>query len=168
MTFCGTCGTKVDEGIKFCPGCGTAIEMNEPEQTQPQHAASEQEQPAANQNDFSAKLAALNNTADTTADFDKTDIEQNKVMAVLAYIIFLVPLIAAKDSRFARFHTNQGLVLFISVIIFSIVAAIPIIGWIIAPIIGLLITVLAIIGIINALNGRTKELPIIGKFKILK
>ena len=31
-----------------------------------------------------------------------------------------------------------------------------------------IMAVLAIIGIINALNGRTKELPIIGKFKILK
>ena len=124
--------------------------------------------PAAEKTAFSEKISQLNNTADTTADYDAADIEKNKIMAVLAYIIFLIPLLAAKDSRFARFHTNQGLVLFISAIIFSIVAVIPIIGWIIAPIIGLLITVLAIIGIINALNGRTKELPIIGKFKILK
>ena len=145
---------------KFCPDCGAAAETV----TSPDTEAA----PAAEKTDFSEKISQLNNTADTTADYDAADIEKNKIMAVLAYIIFLIPLLAAKDSRFARFHTNQGLVLFISAIIFSIVAAIPIIGWIIAPIIGLLITVLAIIGIINALNGRTKELPIIGKFKILK
>ena len=29
-------------------------------------------------------------------------------------------------------------------------------------------TVLAVIGIINALNGRAKELPIIGKYRLLK
>ncbi len=161
MTTCAKCGAEADNNIKFCPDCGAAMEMNEPEQTIP---TPEPEKA----NDFSAKIADLNNTADTTADFDAADIEKNKLMAVLAYIIFLIPLIVAKDSRFARFHTNQGLVLFISAIIFSIVAVIPIIGWIIAPIIGILITVLSIIGIINALNGRTKELPIIGKFKILK
>ena len=25
MTYCGKCGTKVEEGIKFCPGCGSEI-----------------------------------------------------------------------------------------------------------------------------------------------
>ena len=89
-------------------------------------------------------------------------------MAVLAYIIFLIPLFAAKDSKFAKFHTNQGLVLFLAGIIASVVAVIPVIGWIIAPLAGIAITVLAVIGIINALNGKAKELPVIGKYKILK
>jgi len=89
-------------------------------------------------------------------------------MAVLAYIIFLIPLLAAKDSPFAKFHTNQGLVLFIGAIASSIIAVIPIIGWIVAPILGLAVTILSIIGIVNALGGKAKELPIIGKFKILK
>lgn len=160
MKLCTKCGANIDENTKFCPDCGATAETV----TSPDTEAA----PSAEKTDFSEKISQLNNTADTTADYDAADIEKNKIMAVLAYIIFLIPLLAAKDSRFARFHTNQGLVLFISAIIISIVAAIPIIGWIIAPIIGLLITVLAIIGIINALNGRTKELPIIGKFKILK
>ncbi len=89
-------------------------------------------------------------------------------MALLAYIIFLIPLFAAKDSKFARFHTNQGLVLFLAGIIASVVAVIPVIGWIVSSIAALAITVLAVIGILNALNGRAKELPVIGKFKILK
>lgn len=40
------------------------------------------------------------------------DAQENKGMAVLAYLIFLIPLLAAKESKFARYHTNQGLVLF--------------------------------------------------------
>ena len=118
--------------------------------------------------DISEKLTQLNNTADTTAEYDAQDIEKNKAMAVLAYIIFLIPLLAAKDSKFARFHTNQGLVLFIGGIRSSVIAAILIIGWIIAPIAGIIITILAVIGIVNALGGKAKELPIIGKFQILK
>ena len=86
----------------------------------------------------------------------------------MAYILFFIPLLAAKDSPFARYHANQGLVLFLAAILSSVILIIPILGWIIAPILSIVITVLAVIGIINALNGKAKELPIIGKFKILK
>ena len=46
------------------------------------------------------------------------DAEQNKVFGILAYlgILCLIPLLAAKDSRFARYHANQGLVLFLGAI----------------------------------------------------
>ena len=169
MAYCGKCGTKVDEGVKFCPSCGNPMEAPAPEQqAQTQQAQTQQAQPAGNQNDFSAKIAALNNTADITEQFDKDDIEKNKVMGLLAYILFFIPLLAAKDSPFARYHANQGLVLFLAAILSSVILIIPILGWIIAPILSIAITVLAVIGIINALNGKAKELPIIGKFKILK
>lgn len=87
---------------------------------------------------------------------------------MLAYIVFLIPLVPAKDSNFARFHTNQGIVLVIAAVVSVIIAAIPVIGWIIAPVIGIAVTVLAVIGILNVLNGKAKELPLIGKFRILK
>ena len=162
MAYCGKCGTKVDEGVKFCPSCGNPMEAPAPEQqTQTQQAQ-------AQQSDLSAKVTNLNNTADITDQFDKDDIEKNKVMGLLAYILFFIPLLAAKDSPFARYHANQGLVLFLAAILSSVILIIPILGWIIAPILSILITVLAVIGIINALNGKAKELPIIGKFKILK
>ena len=153
MLTCKQCGTQVEDGVMNCTNCGASIE-----------APVQQNQPV----DLSEKFNEFNNTADTTSEYDAQDIEKNKVMAVLAYILFFIPLLAAKDSKFARFHTNQGLVLFLGGIIASVVAVIPVIGWIIAPIAGLVITVLAVIGIINALNGRAKELPVIGKFKILK
>ena len=153
MLTCKQCGTQVEDGVMNCTNCGASIE-----------APVQQNQPI----DLSEKFNEFNNTADTTAEYDAQDIEKNKVMALLAYIIFLIPLLAAKDSKFARFHTNQGLVLFLGGIIASVVAVIPVIGRIIAPIAGLVITVLAVIGIINALNGKAKELPVIGKFKILK
>ena len=153
MLTCKQCGTQVEDGVMNCTNCGAPIE-----------SPVQQNQPI----DLSEKFNEFNNTADTTAEYDAQDIEKNKVMALLAYIIFLIPLLAAKDSKFARFHTNQGLVLFLGGIIASVVAVIPVIGWIVAPIAGLVITVLAIIGILNALNGRAKELPVIGKFKILK
>jgi len=100
---------------------------------------------------------------------EKEDIEKNKGMAILAYIIFLIPLLAAKDSKFAMYHANQGLVLFLLALAVNVVGGIiPFIGWfIILPLGNLLVVVLAILGIINAAKGETKPLPLIGGFKLL-
>lgn len=138
------------------------------------------------------KLNNLNNTADTTGQYDKNDIEQNKIMAVLSYIslLVLVPLLAAKESKYARFHANQGLVLLglnviyvILSIIFSFIrvssvnyiwgipyetSATPWYLSIILWIVFIIIAIFGILGIINAATGKAKELPLIGKFKILK
>ena len=53
-------------------------------------------------------LKKLKDVAEIVIVISSKDIEKNKIMAVLAYIIFLIPLLAAKDSPFAKFHTNQG------------------------------------------------------------
>ncbi len=106
--------------------------------------------------------------------FEQNDIQNNKIMAVLAYIgiLVLVPLLAAKDSKFARFHANQGLVLLIvdliSGVVGTILGIIPVVGAILSTALGICILVLAIMGIVNAAKGEAKELPIIGKFTILK
>ncbi|MDD4171458.1 MAG: hypothetical protein PHQ94_04395 [Syntrophomonas sp.] len=101
--------------------------------------------------------------------FDPGDIEQNKTMAGLAYIIFFLPLIACPDSQFGRYHANQGLLLFILGFAGSLVLSmIPIIGWLLLPIFGLGVLVLAIIGLVNGFGGKAKELPIIGKYRLIK
>ena len=174
MLLCEKCGTKVDEGTKFCPSCGNPMEdpaLEQQAQTQQNTA----------QTDFSAKFANLNNTTDTTAEFDQADITNNKAMGILAYLgpLVFIPMFAAKGSKFARFHANQGLTLFIACGAWSIVYSI--LNWIIlaiswrlyfiSSIIGLcslVFLVLAVLGIVNAANGRAKELPVIGKFKFLK
>ena len=168
MAFCSKCGAQLNEGEKFCSSCGAPIGDTAKENANPT-------QPA--QTDFSQKIAGLNNTADTTAEYDAQDIQNNKVMAILAYLswLVLVPLFAAKESKFARFHCNQGLVLAIAEIILWIVLGlldnIPYIGWLFGLLNGLfslICVVFAVIGIVNAANGKAKELPIIGKFKIIK
>ena len=85
-------------------------------------------------------------------------------MAVLAYlgILVLIPLLVepAKNSPFVRFHANQGLIL----LIVGLLSAIPVLGCVV----GVFCLVLTIMGIINAVNGRMKELPLIGRFRLLK
>jgi uncharacterized membrane protein len=109
---------------------------------------------------------------------DPADVEKNKIFAILAYfgIFFLVPLLAAKDSAFARYHTNQGVVLFlvgigVSAAVF-VVGWIPFIGWLLACFMGPLTVVvwvvMAVVGMINAAQGKMKPLPVIGGTVILK
>ncbi len=99
-----------------------------------------------------------------------------KVFGVLAYfgILFLVPLLAGK-TEFSKFHANQGLILFLGEIITNAVGGfitmIPIFGWIIGLLfwaVDVFWLVLAIMGIVNACQGEMKELPLVGKFKIIK
>ena len=127
--------------------------------------------------DFNEEFNRFTNTKDTTAEYAPEDIQNNKVMAILAYLswLVLIPLIAAKDSKFARFHCNQGIVLaIIEIVIWAIFGAlsfIPLVGWrfiIINSVLSLGCFALAVIGIINAANGKAKELPLIGHIKLLK
>ena len=127
--------------------------------------------------DLNQKINEFNSTKDSTSEFDPNDIQQNKVMAILAYLswLVLIPLFAAKESKFARYHCNQGIMLAIAEIIvwviFGILSIIPYVGWIfivLNSLISLVCLVFAVTGIINAANGKAKELPFIGKFNILK
>jgi uncharacterized membrane protein len=104
------------------------------------------------------------------------DVEQNRVFAVLAYIglLWLVPLLAAKESPFARFHTNQGIVLFltffVAMSVCGIFMIIPFVGCLLIPVFLLLLVghvVLMVLGIVNAAQGRLKPLPVIGGWKLL-
>jgi uncharacterized membrane protein len=101
---------------------------------------------------------------------DPADVDKNKIFAVLAYvgILFLVPLLAAKESRFARYHTNQGVVLFITGMIGGVLSVIPFVGCILMPVVIIGVIVLMVMGIINAARGECKPLPLIGQYKLIK
>ena len=107
-------------------------------------------------------------------------------MAVLSYlgILCLIPTFGAKNSPFARFHANQGISLAILGIGYPIIKAILksifyaisySLGLTMSTILGILggavslfVFVLSIMGIVYACKGEMKELPLIGKIKILK
>ena len=99
---------------------------------------------------------------------DPADAASNKWMAVLSYlgILVLIPLFAAKESKFARFHVNQGLILLILSVVIYFIGKIPGLDSIVW-LLNLAIFLFAVIGIINAFKGETKELPLIGKFRII-
>ncbi len=100
----------------------------------------------------------------------KADLGESKIFAFLAYLLgiigFVIVLLAKKEDKFAMYHAKQSLVLCIAAVIVYIAGVfIPIIGWfIILPLGYLLITILWIFGMVRALTGVEKPLPLIGKY----
>jgi uncharacterized membrane protein len=182
MTFCGNCRTQVQDGVKFCPSCGKEIGASPAGQAQ---SVAPQQQYAQPQQQYQqpGQVAPQN------------DAQANKVMAILSYILFFIPLLTGdhKKSPFVKYHANQGVIVFILGVAYSIISAIlsaiikvdatngwgavvgvrvsytP--GWLttILWIGSLAIFALAIYGIYNAVTGKMKPLPVVGdKITLIK
>ena len=103
------------------------------------------------------------------------EVEEGKAFAVLSYVLslvglpfFLVPLIM-RNNAFSLFHAKQCLMLWLVGVIggtLSGLLAFVCIGLILAPIVGILILVLCIIGIVTASKGEAKPLPVVGPWAV--
>jgi uncharacterized membrane protein len=116
-------------------------------------------------------IMANNFMEDITATFDSADIEKNKTVAALASIpaLFWLPFVAAKDSPFAKFYANVGLVLLIAGVVASILM--KILGWfggLVGGLIQLAVTIAVIISLVNGFQGKAVKLPVIGEIVIIK
>ena len=105
------------------------------------------------------------NTQDDSMLYDTQDVQNNKIWAALSYvgILFILPLLVnGGQSRYAKYHANQGFILFLAeavvIIANAILGKIPLLP----ALLSLAILALTIIGILNAANGKAKQLPLIG------
>ena len=93
---------------------------------------------------------------------------KNTAMAVIAYILFFIPLLTgdAKKDEFVKYHTKQGLVLFLLAVLINIIGwIVPFyFWWRISSLLSFGTLILLIIGISNAVNGKQQPLPLIGKY----
>jgi uncharacterized membrane protein len=89
-----------------------------------------------------------------------------KGTAWLSYlgILWLIPLLTNKNNAFAKFHVKQGIMLTILWVASSVLAAIPIVGWLADLVIWVYALIMMIMGIINSLNGKYWNMPILGKW----
>lgn len=166
--FCTACGKEIVDEAVFCNHCGAKVGA-------PSADAQANDGPGAgtsqdtNTNTQWGNANYQTSSSQTSEVFSVEDINANKVVSGLAYLLFFLPLVVCPDSRFGRFHANQALVLLIVAVVGSIVlGVIPIINFIIYPIFSIAVVVWAVIGLINGLNGQAKELPLIGKWRIMK
>lgn len=101
-----------------------------------------------------------------TDQFDPGEMEEQKVVSILVFFIeflFFIPIVSYKDSAYAKTVANQTLTLFVagivSRILGKILGYIPILGGIAAWLISIALLVLAITKIIDAANGKIRNLP---------
>lgn len=85
-----------------------------------------------------------------------------KTTGIVAYLtwIGLIIAVCAGDKEGAKFHVNQALV----ILLFSLLSIVPCIGWIW----GIFMIVCWFMGLIAAINEEEKEVPLIGKIRIIK
>ena len=85
-------------------------------------------------------------------------------MAVFAYlgVLIVIPFVTeAKNDPFVKFHLKQGLLIIIGWIVMVALGFVPFINFLV-PFLWLALAILDIIGLINAAQGKMKELPLIG------
>ena len=88
---------------------------------------------------------------------------KNVPMGVLAYLgpLVIISYLVAKDDAFVKFHIKQGLVLFVIEIIIWVIGLFI---WMLVPLLQLAVLVLAILGIVNVVQGTKKPLPLVGMY----
>jgi uncharacterized membrane protein len=92
--------------------------------------------------------------------------EKNTGMAVVAYILFFVPLLTdAKNDPFVKYHVRQGFTLFLAAVILAILGTIFMMYWI-TWVFNIVCLIFLVIGIINAVSGKEEPLPFIGKYAV--
>ena len=141
---CPKCGFEIKKRNNFCPYCGENLKDQ-------------------------VEVEIIDSDSDSNEDISK-----NKVFAILSYFsfLFVLSLIFAPNSKFAKYHANQGVALCIFTVIASAVADLVIVFEIFKHYVEYSVDVITlcfvIYGVYNACKGRCKPLPLIGKFKILK
>lgn len=130
-----------------------------------------QEEPRKEQRAYSAQTPKW----DHTAEFDPKDISDNKVIAMLVYLMgwigIIIALLAGNQSPYAAFHVRQGLkfvALNALMVLVSILLCWTIIVPIAAGIFAVILFVVKIICFFSICRGNAKEPPIVRAFGFLR
>ena len=162
MNKCEYCGSQIDEKAKFCEHCGAKQEIQS-EVIPPMHT----------------EEAAY--TAPNEAAVISEQEQPRKGMAVLAYLswLILIPLLTARNDDFVRFHLNQAIILYLIKLLLTVIAnlldgMVNTLPTLVMPLSGLVVVmnlirfVFVVMGLVYALQGKKKELPLIGRLRLLK
>ncbi len=201
MKICSGCGSAMEDSAAFCTKCGTKFNNNSAENTSSTENAQNTgtaagSGAACNPNNGAYTNAANNNYTnqaynqtpnyqngpvyvadpyDHTAEFTAKDISDNKVIAMLVYLLgtmgIIIALLGAHSSPYAAFHVRQALKFTVIYVLMGIITVF--LFWtLIVPLAALLaILVLFVIKIIcffSICKGQAKEPPIIRSFGFLR
>ncbi|MGB5925469.1 MAG: zinc-ribbon domain-containing protein [Dehalococcoidia bacterium] len=128
--FCSRCGAENPEGAKFCSKCGAELGA---------HVVAKAE--AESSTGMSANVAGL-------------------LCYVLGWVTGIIFIVWEKKSTFVKFHAWQSIMTFgVLTVVSLILSWIPIIGWILGTLIGILSFILWLILMIQAGTGKMWKVP---------
>ena len=108
-------------------------------------------------------------TEDWALKFDKETNDHARVSSAIGYLFFFVPIVMHPESKFARYHCNQGLILAIMMYLGTfMIAEIPKAGAVLSILWLLFCFACMIRGIILALKGKANRIPFFGKLVIVE
>ncbi len=129
-------------------------------------------------------ITKIINIDDITDNFSKEEVEEYSKYAIISYIgfLFLIPILIKvhKKSEYVLFHVNEGFNLFalelfifivlglLSSIFVKVTYSYPMWLSVVNFVLYATVVILMLLGIVNAVNGKSKTLPIIGKYKFIK
>lgn len=178
MKICPNCHAQLDDSSIFCTSCGTQFGAVPPS-AECSTAPAERSTTSAERNTSPAEcsppqpaFAPAYDPYDHTAEFDPKDISDNKVFAMLCYLMdfigIIVALLATHSSKYTMFHVRQALKITVVSILSVFVLIIPFLGWIAFPILQGIIWVIKIISFFQICSGKAKEPAIIRSFGFLR
>ena len=143
MKFCSKCGAQCEDNATVCPNCEAV---------------------------FVAPAAA--DLTDHTAEFDPKDISDNKVIAMLPYLLgvvgLIIALLMANTSKYVAFHVRNALKFTVVETLLIFVNIVPVLGQI-AFVVGIVTSlVLRIIAFFQVCCGKAKDPAIISSLGFLK
>ncbi len=181
MITCPKCGTQLEDGTTFCTNCGASLAAPDPAPAPtpvpapapaPQYQQAPYGQTRAQYQQPYGQPAYAYDPADHTAEFDSSEVADNKILAVSCYLFGFIGIIVAalfaKDSKYMKFHVKQALRLSIAEVLAFIPCIIPILGWIVTGVLCVILFVVEIIAIVWAFQGKSKDLPMIKGIKFLQ
>ena len=150
MKICPRCNAQLPDEAEFCTNCGAQFAPN-------------------------PQVAPVYGTVDPydhTAEFDPKDISENKVLAMLVYLMGILGVIVAalmsNQSKYVAFHVRNSMKFMVCMILLAVCCIIPILGWIVCGVGAIIIFVLEIIAFIQVCKGQAKDPAIIRELKFLK
>jgi uncharacterized membrane protein len=94
---------------------------------------------------------------------------EDRTVAILSYItiigfIIAIVLHSSKKTALGAYHLRQCLGLFVTAVVGGFCMIIPLLNVLLIPVLGIGLFVLWILGLIAAVNGQQKPMPLVGEY----
>lgn len=178
MAYCSGCRAYVNDTDTSCPNCGMVRRNTRPAAATRNGGYRPSAPPQTKGQRFLAWLKKLLCIRDLTDDFDDADINNTKLLAAACYLGPFVILagVFGRGSKYVMFNVCQAVYTYVSYFLLAVALSIMddlsqsfIMFILVMLLLGVFFTlpVVLIMGIINALRGRAKTMPLVGRIKLL-